>query len=81
MIRFLRILGIVFVVIGALVILSWFIEPLRQAWPFLMQWFQSLPVTIQFGLIIAAIGFTILLSAIVWERLEDRKKEGNLLDD
>ena len=81
MIRFLRILGIVLVVLGAFVILTWLIKPLREAWPFAVQWFQSLPIAIQIGLAIAAVGFILLFSSIVWERLEDRKKEGSLLDD
>ena len=81
MIRLLRVLGIVLVVIGAVVILTWLIEPLRELVPFLIDGFQELPVAVQIGLIIAAIGFTILFSSIVWERLEDRKSEGSLLDD
>ena len=81
MIRIIRILGALLIVIGALVILSWLIEPLREFWPTLFEWFRSLPGAIQFGLVIASIGFLILFSSILWERLEDRKQEGSLLDD
>ena len=81
MIRLLRVLGIVLVVIGSVIILSWLIKPLREAWPLAIEAFQELPLPIQIGLIVAAIGFTILFSSIVWERLEDRKSEGSLLDD
>lgn len=81
MIRLLRILGIVLVAIGVVVILTWLIKPLRELWPLLIDGFQELPIAVQIGLIIAAIGFTILFSSIVWERLEDRKSEGSLLDD
>jgi drug/metabolite transporter superfamily protein YnfA len=80
-IRIVRILGLLLIAIGVLVILSWLIEPLRKIWPVLFDWFRSLPGTIQFGLVIAAVGFLILFSSIIWERLEDRKTEGRLLDD
>ena len=81
MIRLLRVLGIVLVVIGSVVILTWLIKPLREAWPFAIEAFQELPLPIQIGLIVAAVGFTILFSSIIWERFEDRKSEGSLLDD
>lgn len=81
MIRMLRILGVMLILIGTLVILGWLIEPIRNAWPMVYEWFRSLPTMIQFGLVVAAVGFLILLSSIIWERLEDRKNEGNLLDE
>ncbi len=81
MIRFLRILGVVLIGAGALTILSWFIEPLRKIWPLVFQWFSGLPLPIQTGLVIAAIGFLLLFSSVIWERIEDRKSEGNLLDE
>ena len=81
MIQFLRILGGVLMGIGALVILAWLIKPLRQVLPTIYDGFRSLPGAIQFGLVIAAIGFVLLISSLIWERLEDRKQEGSLLDD
>ena len=81
MIQFVRILGGLLMAIGALVILAWLIKPLRQAMPAMYDAFRSLPGAIQFGLVIAAIGFLLLMSSIIWERLEDRKREGRLLDD
>ena len=81
MIRLIRIFGILLIIAGAMVILTWLIEPLREAWPLFFDWFRSLPGAIQFGLVVAAIGFLILFSSIIWERVEDRKKEGNLLDN
>ena len=82
MIQFIRIFGGLLIVIGAIVILTWLIKPLREAWPFLIDAFRSLPAAIQIGLIVAAIGFLMLLSSIIWERLEDKKREGSsLLDD
>ena len=81
MIRLIRIMGVMLIVAGALAILSWFIEPLREAWPFVYEWFVSLPIAIRVGLIIAAIGFLLLFGSVIWERIEDRKTEENLLDD
>lgn len=81
MIQFLRIVGGVLIVVGALVILTWLIKPLREAWPHLIDAFRSFPVAVQIGLIVAAIGFLLLFSSIIWERLEDRKREGSSLLD
>ena len=81
MIKLVRILGWLLMAIGALVILTWLIEPLRAIWPVAYDWFRSLPGAIQFGLVIAAVGFLLLFSSLIWERLEDRKREGSLLDD
>lgn len=81
MIPFVRILGGLLIVVGAIVILTWLIEPLRAVWPLAIDGFRSLPIAIQIGLIVAAIGFLLLFSSIIWERLEDRKQEGSLLDD
>ena len=81
MIQFVRIMGGVLIGVGVVVILTWLIKPLREAWPFLIDGFRSLPMAVQIGLIIAAIGFVLLLSSIIWERLEDRKREGNSLLD
>ena len=81
MIRVFRIIGALLMIAGVLVILTWLIKPLRQIWPHLFDWFRSLPGAIQFGLVLAAVGFLILFSSLIVERIEDRKKEGSLLDD
>lgn len=81
MIRTVRIIGALLMVAGALVILTWLIKPLRKVWPYLFDWFRSMPGAIQFGVVLAAFGFLILFSSLIVERLEDRKKEGQLLDD
>ena len=75
MIRFLRFLGGILIGLGAIVTLSWFVEPMRELWPHLIDAFLALPTAVQIGGVIAAIGFTILFSSIVWERWEDRKLE------
>jgi len=81
MIRTVRIIGALLMGAGVLVILTWLIKPLREFWPLLIDWFRTLPMPIQLGLVLAAVGFLILFSSLVVERIEDRKKEGNLLDD
>ena len=80
MTRLLRILGVLLMVLGGLVILSWLIKPLRAIWPLLIDWFQALPLPMQIGLAIATVGFLLLFSSVVWERIEDRQSE-DLLDE
>ncbi|MHC5064228.1 MAG: hypothetical protein ACYTG5_09660 [Planctomycetota bacterium] len=77
MIRLLRILGFLLVGAGALVILAWLIEPLRQVWP----WFLELPLPIQIGLGVALTGLLLLTGTVLWERIEDREKDKDLLED
>lgn len=81
MIRFVRILGVLLMAVGGVVILSWFVKPLRSIWPVFFQWLKSLPLAIQIGLCMAAIGFLLLMASLIWERVEDRAREKNLLDD
>ena len=81
MIRTVRIIGAMLMVIGVVVILTWLIKPLREVWPFMIDGFRSMPGAVQFGLVLAAVGFLILFSSLIVERLEDRKKEGSLLDE
>lgn len=77
MIRLVRITGFLMVAAGALVILTWLIEPLRQIWPFL----RSLPWPIQLGLAMAAIGLVVVMGTLIWERLEERESDRSLADD
>ena len=81
MIRMVRILGVLLMTIGVIVILSWLIEPLRRIWPLIFDWFRSMPTPVQLGLVVAALGFLLLFSSLIWERIEDSKSEGSLLDD
>jgi len=65
------------VVAGALVILTWLIEPLRQIWPYL----RTLPWPIQLGLAMAALGLVVVMGSLIWERMEEREKDRSLADD
>lgn len=77
MIRLVRIVGFLLIASGALVLASYLIAPLRELWP----WFLRLPMPIQIGLGIAALGFLILVGSVLWERMEDRETDRGLLDE
>jgi hypothetical protein len=77
MIRLIRIVGFLLIVSGALLVLTWLIEPLRFVWP----WLRNLPWPIKAGLAAAAAGLLVLFGSLIWERLEERKKDRSLLDD
>ena len=77
MIRLVRITGFLMVVAGALVILSWLIEPLREIWPLV----RALPWPIQLGLGMAGLGLLVVLASLLWERMESRETDRELLDE
>jgi hypothetical protein len=62
---------------GAVLLLVWFVKPLRSVWP----WLRELPWPIQAGLVIAAIGLLLLSGSIVWERMEDAAHDKSLRED
>ena len=77
MIRSVRIAGFLFIVAGAIVILTQLIEPLRQIWP----WLRQLPLPIQIGFGLAALGLLILMGSLIYERIDERAKDRKLLDE
>lgn len=77
MTQLLRITGFLLIVTGALVVLTWLIEPLRKIWPWLLQ--LPLPLRIGFGL--AGIGLIVILASLIWERWNEREEDKSLLDD
>jgi hypothetical protein len=76
-IRLVRILGVLLIGAGAVVLLTWLIEPLRYLWP----WLRSLPLALQVGLAAAAAGFILLLGSLIWERLEELQGDKELRKD
>jgi len=76
-IRLVRILGVLLIGAGAVVLLTWLIEPLRYLWP----WLRSLPLALQVGLAAAAVGFILLLGSLIWERLEELEEDKELRKD
>ncbi|NDY95517.1 hypothetical protein [Wenzhouxiangella limi] len=79
MIRLLRIVGFLLIAAGLLLAASWFIEPLRQAWPLLL----DLPLPIRFGLGIAGIGLLVVFATVVHDSLtaDQRSLEEHLGGD
>ncbi len=72
-----RVTGFVLIIAGAIVTLTWFIEPLREVWPWLLQ----LPLPIRIGFILAGIGLVLLFSSLLWERWEERDEDKALRED
>jgi len=56
MTRVLRIAGFLMILAGGLLAASWFIEPLRELWPMLLE----LPLPIRIGLAVAGLGLLIV---------------------
>jgi hypothetical protein len=79
MIDVLRITGWLMMAIGALLVGSWFIEPLRELWPMLL----SLPMPVKIGLVVSGIGLLVVFATVVHERLraDDRSLRENLGND
>lgn len=65
MIKLLRIVGFLLIVGGLLLAASWFIEPLRQLWPLLL----DLPLPIRLGLVVAFVGLLVVFATVVHDRL------------
>lgn len=61
----LRIAGVLMMVAGGLLMASWFIEPLRALWP----WLVNLPLPVRLGLAVSALGLSIVLATVVHDRL------------
>jgi uncharacterized membrane protein len=79
MIRLLRIVGFLLIAAGLLLAASWFIEPLRQVWPLLL----DLPLPIRIGLVVAGIGVLVVFATVVHDSLtaDQRSLDENLGGD
>jgi len=77
MIRLVRICGFLMIAMGALILLSYLIAPLRAIWP----WLLRLPLPIQIGLSVGVAGLILTLSSLLWERFEERESDHFLKDD
>ena len=75
--RLVRITGFLLIVAGVIVTLTWFIEPLREVWP----WLLELPLPIRVGVILAAIGLLLLAGSLLWERWEERDQDRLLREE
>ncbi|MDT8408379.1 MAG: hypothetical protein RQ741_02150 [Wenzhouxiangellaceae bacterium] len=75
MISLLRIVGILMIIIGLLLMASWFVEPLRQLWP----WLLALPWPIRIGLVISGFGLLVMIGTVIYERLH--ADDGSLFEE
>lgn len=75
--KFVRIVGFSLMVLGAVLILGWMIEPFRAVWP----WLMTLPTPIRLGVLVSALGLTVLMVSLISERLRERAADKDLLDD
>jgi len=72
-----RTLGSALILIGVLIALSYFIEPLKEAF----SWYWLLPVPLQIGFGIAGIGLTVVIISLLIERWSDRDADRALRED
>lgn len=77
MIRLVRLTGFLLIVAGAICVLTWLVEPLREIWP----WLRQLPLPIQIGFALAAFGLVLLICTLLWERWEDRGEDRALREE
>ena len=75
--RLVRLTGFLLIVAGVIVTLAWFIEPLREVWP----WLLELPLPIRVGVILAAVGLLLLSGSLLWERWEERDQDRLLREE
>ena len=76
MIRLVRVVGFLLIGAGAVVLLSYLFEPLRQVWAALL----TLPWPVKLGLGAAALGLILILGSMIWERIEERDSDRDLLN-
>ncbi|ANM31779.1 hypothetical protein ABI59_22785 [Acidobacteria bacterium Mor1] len=76
MIRLVRLVGFLLIGAGALVLVAYLFEPLRALWPMLL----ALPWPIKLGLGASALGLILILGSMIWERIEERESDKELLD-
>lgn len=72
-----RLFGFLLLWGGALLLIFWFVKPLRAIGALFLQ----LPILLQIGLAAAAIGFILLLGTVIWERIQSRKADKELQDE
>jgi len=73
----LRITGFLLILAGAVIVLTWFIEPLRKIWPYLLQ----MPLPLRIGFSVAGVGLIVIMATLIWERWNEREDDRDLLDD
>ncbi len=72
-----RTLGAALILIGVVIAISFFFEPLKEAF----SWYWLLPVPLQIGFGIAGIGLAIVIISLLFERWSDREADRSLRDE
>ena len=57
-------------------LIAYVFEPLRALWPMLL----ALPWPIKLGLGASVLGLILILGSMIWERIEERENDKDLLD-
>lgn len=70
MIKLLRTIGFLLIIAGLALAASWFIEPLRELWPLLL----DLPLPIRIGLLVAGIGLLVVFATVVHDNATADKR-------
>lgn len=75
--KWIRRTGFALILIGALVFLSWFFEPVWE----ILQLFNRLPMPLQIGSTVAAVGLTVLMISLLAERWSDREADAAIREE
>lgn len=73
-VRLIRILGVASMVLGVLLLVTYFVTPLRILW----WWYRHMPMPLQIGFGVAGAGLCILLATMLLERAANRKYDNEL---
>ena len=74
MVRLLRIVGVAFIGVGLLLLVTYLVSPLQILW----WWFRRMPVPLQIGFGVAGIGLVILLTTMLFDRAANREYDKDL---
>ena len=75
--KWIRRTGFALILIGAIVFLSWFVEPVWD----ILHLFTRLPMPLQIGSVVAAVGLTVLILSLLAERWSDREADASLREE
>ena len=67
--RVMRIVAVAFMLLGVLLLVTYVVSPLRVLWSW---WYGSLPLPLQIGSAVAAVGLVILLTTMFVDRMMNR---------
>lgn len=65
------------ILVGALIFLSWFVDPVWE----ILHLFSRLPVPLQIGSAVAAVGLIVLILSLLAERWADRAEDASLREE